>query len=378
MSGRVSVILPTFNRAGLISETLDTLLGQTRAADEILVIDDGSTDATGEVVCAYGDRVTYLRKENGGKASALNLGFERITGDLVWICDDDDLIEPDACERLAGALDADAGLDFCAGRHEDFTVDPKTGAHKVKAPGYWRPSKPDEIFSDLLDGCHIFQPGLFVRRSHYDRIGPFDPKLTRSQDYEMMLRIARHGRGRLLRERVFLHREHAGARGSAAERFSAEQMTAKWVEFHRIILGPLLAELTDWQLLPASVWQATPEAGRARLAGVKRAATYARHVMWPEAVSGFRTVASMPGGPLSDAEAELILRSTQSSFGCEPLIQDRQVSGELLELKQLSPVGREIVNLLARSLNWRVRRAVGDLDARRLGALADFLVRARL
>lgn len=377
MNARVSVILPTFNRAGLIGETLDSLLAQTRPVDEILVVDDGSSDETPDVVARYGERVTCLRKENGGKASALNLGFERINGDLVWICDDDDLIEPDACARLAGALEADPGLDYCAGRHEDFTVAAETGEKRIKPPGYWRASKPDEIFPDLLDGCHIFQPGLIVRRSHYDRIGPFNPALTRSQDYEMMLRIARHGRGRLLSERVFLHREHAGERGSATERFSAEEMTAKWIKFHRIIMGPLLAELADWELLPASIWNATPENDRLRLAAVKRAATHARHMMWPEAMAGFRTLARSGGGAFSDAEKALILASTQSSFGCAPLYEPGETREAALALKAAGPKGRDILALLARSLHWRAKAAFLSRDVAKLGKIAGFIAQAR-
>lgn len=378
MSAKVSVILPTFNRAGLIAETLDSLLAQTRPVDEILVVDDGSSDATGEVVAGYGDHVTYLRKENGGKASALNLGLERISGDLVWICDDDDLIEPEACARLVGALEADPGLDYCAGRHEDFTVEAETGEKRIKPPGYWRASKPDEIFSDLLDGCHVFQPGLIVRRSHYDRIGPFNAELTRSQDYEMMLRIARHGRGRLLPERVFLHREHAGERGSASERFSAEQMTAKWIKFHRIIMGPLLAELADWELLAASIWNATPEGERARLAAVKRASTHARHMMWPEALAGFRALARSEGGAFSETERALILGSTQSNFGCTPLYQPGETREAALALKNAGPMGRDILTLLARSLHWRARAAFLSRDVAMLGQIAGFIAQARL
>jgi glycosyltransferase involved in cell wall biosynthesis len=96
----VSVILPTFNRCGLIASSLDSLLNQSYPIAEILVVDDGSTDDTEAVVAAFGDKVRYIRRENGGKNAAINTGLRHVTGELIWIMDDDDLAPADALERL--------------------------------------------------------------------------------------------------------------------------------------------------------------------------------------------------------------------------------------------------------------------------------------
>lgn len=379
MANRVSVILPTFNRVDLIGETLDSLLAQSRPADEILVVDDGSQDGTGEVAESYGEAVTLLRKPNGGKASALNVGMAAVSGDLIWICDDDDLLMPDACERLAGTLDGDETIGFCAGRHDDFTVDPETGEKNVKAPGYWRGSAPDEIFSDLLDGCHIFQPGLIVRRAVYDRLGPFDETLTRSQDYEMMLRIARTTPGRLLPETVYLHREHAGARGSANERFCAARLNEKWIKFHRLILEPLMRDLADEELLPASVWNDPGRAAtRVRTAQLKRASVYARHQLWPEALAAWHRAAEQFEGPLDAYERDIVRAATLYSFGCAPLFDDDAIRAGVLALKGRSPLGREIAGLLGRSVLWRVRAALQAGAPVRAAQIGGFVAQARL
>ena len=380
MPGRVSIILPTFNRAHLIAETLDSLLSQTRPADEILLVDDGSSDATPDVIAPYRDRLTYIRKENGGKASALNLAMEQARGDYIWINDDDDLIERDACERLAGALDADPGLGFAAGRHEDFIIDPETGAQVRKAPGYWRASQPDEIFSHLLDGCHIFQPGLIVRRSVYDALGGFNLKLTRAQDYEMMLRIARHARGVLFPDLVFLHREHAGPRGSAAERFSTEESNARWIAFHRMIFTDLLASLSDAELMPARIYDA-PENARVadRIARLKRASVQGRHVMWPEALQDFARAAALhPGTPLNALETELVTAATGYSFGCAPLYEDADLRARMLALKQVSPAGRAIAGTLGRSLQWRIKEATRARRLSEAASLTRLVAQARI
>lgn len=98
----VSVLVPTFNRENYLAECLDSLLAQSVPPLEIIVIDDGSEDGTAAVVARYGERIRYVRKENGGKPSAVNLGLSLARGDLIWIFDDDDVALPDAIEtRLA-------------------------------------------------------------------------------------------------------------------------------------------------------------------------------------------------------------------------------------------------------------------------------------
>ena len=378
MTDRVSVLLPTFNRADLIGETIDSVLAQSRQVDEILVIDDGSTDATAQVVARYGDAVTYISKPNGGKSSALNLGLRHATGSLIWICDDDDLLLPHACERLAGRLEANPALGYCAGMHEDFIINPETGEAEIKAPGYLRASKPDEIFPDLLDGCHIFQPGLMVRRTTYDKVGPFREDLVRSQDYEMLLRIARATTGILLEEVVFQHREHLGDRGSATERFSMAQANEKWIRFHRIIMEPLLPDLADSEILPASVWDAPERADtRGRTAAIKRASVYARNQLWPEAANAWTTIAAGRPAPLDAYEEALVKGATLYSLGCDGLLYDKSVRQQVLVLKAQSALGKAILRLIARSLHWRLKAALVDRRFGRAWAILTFLLAAR-
>jgi len=358
VSHRISVILPTYNRAELVGETIDSLLAQSRPVDELLVIDDGSTDNTREVIARYGDAVKYLAKPNGGKASALNYGLKCATGDLIWICDDDDLLLPGACEHMARALSEDPELGFCAGLHEDFTIDEATGEMQIKAPGYQRKSSPEEIFPDLLDGCHIFQPGLLVRRSAYEQVGPFDETLIRSQDYEMLLRLARATRGRLLQEIVFRHREHQGERGSAGERFSMLQANAKWIRYHRLIMEPLMADLGDSEILPASIWNdPARRATRQRTAMLKRASIYARSQLWPEAAATWTQASAGFSGPLDGYEQSLVKGATLYSLGCDALLNDEDVRRTVLALKHCSELGRTIVSLVAGSLRWRLKQA---------------------
>jgi glycosyltransferase involved in cell wall biosynthesis len=97
--GAVSTIIPAYRAAHLIRRPIDSLLSQTRPPDEILVVDDGSPDDLAGALASYGDRVTLLRKPNGGAASARNLGIERARGDFISFLDADDYWEPFKLER---------------------------------------------------------------------------------------------------------------------------------------------------------------------------------------------------------------------------------------------------------------------------------------
>src|SRR5215831_9468158 len=91
----VSVVIPTYNNARFLPEALDSLLGQTYRDFELIVVDDGSTDDTLEVLKPYRHLIRYVRKENGGPASARNLGIRHASGELIAFQDADDIWLPD-------------------------------------------------------------------------------------------------------------------------------------------------------------------------------------------------------------------------------------------------------------------------------------------
>ena len=86
----ISVIIPTYNYARFLAEAIDSALGQSYAPLEIIVVDDGSTDATSEVLAAYGDRIRVLRQKNQGVAMARNAGIAAARGDYLAFLDSDD------------------------------------------------------------------------------------------------------------------------------------------------------------------------------------------------------------------------------------------------------------------------------------------------
>jgi glycosyltransferase involved in cell wall biosynthesis len=126
----VSVVIPAYKAAHTIARPLDAALGQTRPPDEILVIDDGSLDDIAAAVRPYGDRVTLIRKPNGGAASARNLGLDLARCDLVAFLDADDYWEPTKLERQLALFAAHPELGLVCGRW--FTQVP--GEERIAPP----------------------------------------------------------------------------------------------------------------------------------------------------------------------------------------------------------------------------------------------------
>ena len=102
----ISVVIPAFNAENCLRETLESVLAQTRPADEIIVIDDGSKDATRDISQAFGTRIRYFYQENGGIASARNAGIQVATSEWIAFLDHDDLMLRDKLEEQARVIEA--------------------------------------------------------------------------------------------------------------------------------------------------------------------------------------------------------------------------------------------------------------------------------
>lgn len=373
MSEAVSVIVPTFNRAHLIGASLDALLGQTRPPDEILVADDGSSDGTSDVVAKYGGKVSYFHKPNSGKADTLNVTLDRIKYPWVWIMDDDDLAMPDALERLLGLLASKPDAMFSYGRYERFTEDPNTGVQTRGPTGYWRTVDDDAFFITTLEDFYVHQAGLLVHRDAYAQAGPFDPERTFSEDYDMLVRLARVGPCVGTDEVVFLQRQHDGARGAANARVTVDERMAKWVEHDQQIFLKVYERLDLSDYLPRGhLMQNDADRRRAHL---QRACVMARKKLWNHALQDFKVAAQMTGGPFDDVEKLIIRRSLAGKYGCAELLSDPQLRAQIQALKAVGPSGPAIRSLLSRGLMWRIREAAGEGQIARASQFAGLAAR---
>jgi glycosyltransferase involved in cell wall biosynthesis len=180
---KISVIIPTWNRAGYLERALDSVYEQSASAHEIIVVDDGSTDGTRELIRRKFADVRYLHQENRGVSSARNTGILASGGDWIALLDSDDRWEPDKLERQQQALQAHPGAVLCHCNEiwirNGRRVNPKNKHAK----------RGGRIFRHCLPLCVISPSAAVIRRELLDEVGLFDESLPACEDYDLWLRI---------------------------------------------------------------------------------------------------------------------------------------------------------------------------------------------
>ena len=186
---KVSVILPTYNRAAMLPSAVESVLSQTFQDWELIVIDDGSSDQTPDVVAkimARDLRIRSYRQANSGLPATRAKGVELAVGEYIAFLDDDDSFAPDKLERQAAYLEAHSEMDLVYSHVE-------TKGENCPLPEKW-PDKPADNFFDLVKQCTIQPNAVLVRSKAFEKFGNFRTKLKSGDDYEMWLRIAAKGR----------------------------------------------------------------------------------------------------------------------------------------------------------------------------------------
>lgn len=178
---KVSVIIPTYNRASLLRDAIDSVLHQTFTDLELVVVDDGSTDNTEEVLCSITDpRVRYFKQPNRGVSAARNAGIQATTSEFVAFLDSDDLFLPERISIQMTVIDhdPDVGLVYCL-----FYSTKNGGPKKLQGKCY-----PSDLRL-LAEGANIPFSTILMQRSWLEQLGGFDEKLVMAEDRELIFRL---------------------------------------------------------------------------------------------------------------------------------------------------------------------------------------------
>jgi len=182
MDNLVSVVIPTYNRADLLPEAIESALKQTYRNIEVIVVDDGSSDDTPEVCGRYGSRIRYVRKENGGIGSALNRGIAEMSGEWFKWLSSDDYLQPEAVELLLRkAWEENAKIVYGSYRIVD---------RDRRVVGF----HPERNWDYLSFAAHLVRQhvgngsSVLIHKSVFEKVGLFDEHLKAGEDYDLWLR----------------------------------------------------------------------------------------------------------------------------------------------------------------------------------------------
>ena len=221
--GGVSVIIPTYNRATMITDALDSVRRQSYRPIELLIVDDGSTDDTREVIQRYAEThaepgrldIRYLRQDNRGTTAARNHGLREATGEFIQHLDSDDRLLPDKLEKQVRILQEDPSIDYVYGRAQYMNE----AGHVMKEVG--RPIERDGTWTHVAV-YHWQTCAPLYRRRVLDAIGPADERVRCAEDLINPARLKVRGfREQFMPEPVCVWQVHSGPRNVESSLSSA-------------------------------------------------------------------------------------------------------------------------------------------------------------
>ncbi|MET0026769.1 MAG: glycosyltransferase family 2 protein [Candidatus Thiodiazotropha sp.] len=218
-----STVIPAYNCENSIAETLRSIAAQTRKCEQVIVVDDGSKDNTGEVVQNHFPWVEYVKIENSGVSVARNTGFERATGDYIALCDGDDIWHPDKLKVIENCIVDNPEINFffhdfylfgegvpvdksavSEGSRSIFPFFRETGLrYKDMMPGVknFKPASEEfeaatlltgNIFQRLILGNVILPSSIVISSKLLNSLGGFDPSFRKAEETEFFLRVAKY------------------------------------------------------------------------------------------------------------------------------------------------------------------------------------------
>jgi glycosyltransferase involved in cell wall biosynthesis len=180
----VSVIIPTYNRASMLREAVESVLAQSYRNFELIIVDDGSTDATARELGRYRDRLRVLTQARRGVAAARNAGVRIARGRYLAFLDSDDLWRPEKLEVQTAFITRNPQFQIC--QTEEIWI--RRGVRVNPKARHRKPS--GDIFRPSLELCLVSPSAVMMTRDLFETVGGFDERLAVCEDYDLWLRIA--------------------------------------------------------------------------------------------------------------------------------------------------------------------------------------------
>ena len=181
---QLTVIIPTYNRGWILKEAIDSVLTQDYKDFELIVVDDGSTDNTSEILASYGNDIKVLFQENKGVSAARNRGIAEASGQFIAFIDSDDLWLPQKLSTQVEFFNQTPDALIC--QTEEVWI--RKGKRVNPKMRHKKPS--GMIFEPSLELCLVSPSAVMIRRVLFDRVGAFDVTLPACEDYDLWLRIS--------------------------------------------------------------------------------------------------------------------------------------------------------------------------------------------
>lgn len=248
---KITIAIPVYNGSNFMKVAIDSALAQTYDNKEILVINDGSTDngETEKIALSYGNKIRYIKKENGGVATALNLAIKQMKGDYLSWLSHDDIYKPYKIEKQIETIKKledkttilfsnvelidEKGEIFCTTNYSNLMT------HEELCQGIY------PVIKGTVNGC-----SMLISKKCFDKVGLFNENLKTSNDYEMWLRLFKEFKSYLIEEPLIQYRIHKN-QDTTKSPYTLKEANKLWVD---IINNLTVKEIEGWGFEPFNVY----------------------------------------------------------------------------------------------------------------------------
>jgi len=355
---RVSVVLPVYNAERFVAEAVESILAQTLAAFELVVIDDGSTDHTPGILADLASRDRRIRlvaRENRGLTRTLNEGLAEARAGFVAIMNADDVALPNRLEKQAAFLEAHPQVAAVGGQTRLVAEDGRRG------PATSLPTSPEAVRAFLAKASPLAHPAAMLRRAAVLAVGGYRPQMEPAEDYDLWLRLAEHNDLANLPDVVLEYRVHSGqATARACETVAIATLVAQAAANRRAAgaRDPVAKAAVADRSLAAALGITESEIARQTInTALSRAETVL--VAGGPASSARESLRSLEGHPVAVSEPKLLTAARRWLQGRILMSEGRHAAALPLLFKAAiaEPAFRSrLVGAFERRVNARLRR----------------------